>query len=97
MLLLNDANLYETNAQPRKARYKSIYKNAIKISKYDELEIGDYVVHYDHGIGKYLGIKTIENNGIKRDFLYMMYAKGSALYIPLEQISSIMKYASKDV
>ena len=97
LLLLNDANLYETNAQPRKARYKSIYKNAIKISKYDELEIGDYVVHYDHGIGKYLGIKTIENNGIKRDFLYMMYAKGSALYIPLEQISSIMKYASKDV
>lgn len=97
MIFLNEASLYEINYAPRKARYKSVYKNAIKISKYDELEVGDYVVHYDYGVGKYLGIKTIETKGIKRDFLYVMYQKGSSLYIPLEQISSIMKYASKDV
>lgn len=97
MLFLNDESLYEVDYAPRKARYKSIYKNAVKISKYDELEIGDYVVHYDYGIGKYLGIKTIETEGIKRDFLYVLYAKASGIYIPLEQISSIMKYASKEV
>lgn len=97
MIFLNEASLFEVSYSPRKARYKSIYKNAIKISKYDELEVGDYVVHYDYGIGKYLGMKTIETGGIKRDFLYVMYDKGSSLYIPLEQISSIMKYASKDV
>lgn len=97
ILFLNEASLFEVSYRPRKARYKSIYKNAIKISKYDELEVGDYVVHYDHGIGKYLGMKTMESEGIKRDFLYVMYGKGSSLYIPLEQISSIMKYASKDV
>ncbi len=97
ILFLNEASLYEVNYAPRKARYKSVYKNAIKISKYDELELGDYVVHYDYGIGKYLGMKTIDNKGIKRDFLYVMYGNGSSLYIPLEQISSIMKYASKDV
>lgn len=96
-IFLNEAVLFETTYTPRKARYKSIYKNAIKISKYDELEVGDYVVHYDYGIGKYLGMKTMESEGIKRDFLYVMYNKGSSLYIPLEQISSIMKYASKDV
>lgn len=97
ILLLNEASLYEVSYAPRKARYKSIYKNAIKISKYDELAVGDFVVHYDYGIGKYLGMKTIESNGIERDFLYVMYGQGSALYIPLEQISSIMKYASKEV
>lgn len=97
LLFLNDASLYEINYAPRKARYKSVYKNAIKISKYDELEIGDYVVHYDYGIGQYLGIKTIETKGIKRDFLYVLYGNESGVYIPLEQISSIMKYASKDV
>nr|MDE6655774.1 transcription-repair coupling factor [Anaeroplasmataceae bacterium] len=97
ILFLNEASLFEVSYAPRKARYKSIYKNAIKISKYDELEVGDYVVHYDYGIGKYLGMKTMESEGIKRDFLYVMYNKGSGLYIPLEQISSIMKYASKDV
>ena len=63
----------------------------------DLIEVGDYVVHYDHGIGKYLGMKTMEHSGIKRDFLFVMYGKGSNLYIPLEQLSSIMKYASKDV
>lgn len=97
MLFLNDESLYEVDYAPRKARYKSVYKNAIKISKYDELEIGDYVVHYDYGIGKYLGIKTIETEGIKRDFLYVLYGGASGIYIPLEQISSIMKYASKEV
>ncbi|MDE6013915.1 MAG: transcription-repair coupling factor, partial [Anaeroplasmataceae bacterium] len=89
--------LYEVSYAPRKAKYKSVYKNAIKISKYDELEFGDYVVHYDYGIGRYLGIKTIESEGIKRDFLYVLYGGESGVYIPLEQISSIMKYASKDV
>ena len=97
VVILNDNSLYQVEYQPRKTKYKSIYKNAIKISKYDELEVGDYVVHYDHGIGKYLGMKTMEHSGIKRDFLFVMYGKGSNLYIPLEQLSSIMKYASKDV
>ena len=97
VMILNDASLYEVQYSPKKTKYKSIYKNAIKISKYDELEAGDYVVHYDYGIGKYLGMKTMEHGGIKRDFLFVMYGKGSNLYIPLEQLSSIMKYASKDV
>ena len=97
VMFINDNSLYQVEYQPRKTKYKSIYKNAIKISKYDELEVGDYVVHYDHGIGKYLGMKTMEHSGIKRDFLFVMYGKGSNLYIPLEQLSSIMKYASKDV
>lgn len=96
-ILINESAIFDVTYAPRRVKYKSIYKNAVKISKYDELCIGDYVVHYDHGIGKYLGIKTIKSDDIERDFLYVMYAKGSGLYIPLEQISNIMKYASSDV
>lgn len=96
-ILINESAIFDVTYSPRRVKYKSIYKNAVKISKYDELCIGDYVVHYDHGIGKYLGIKTIKSDDIERDFLYVMYAKGSGLYIPLEQISNIMKYASSDV
>ena len=96
-ILLNEQSIFEIEYQPRKVKYKSIYKNAIKISKYDELCIGDYVVHYDHGVGKYLGIKTLKSGDVERDFLYIMYANNTGLYIPLEQISSIMKYASSDV
>ncbi len=97
VLFLNEATLYELKYAPRKARYKSVYKNAVKISKYDELEVGDYIVHYDYGIGKYMGMKTLETGNIKRDFLFVLYGGGSGLYIPLEQLSSIMKYASKEV
>ncbi len=96
-ILINESAIFDIEYAPRRAKYKSIYKNAIKISKYDELCIGDYVVHYDYGIGKYLGIKTMKTNDIERDFLYIMYGGGSGLYIPLEQISNIMKYASADV
>ncbi len=96
-ILINEAAIFDNTYTPRRVKYKSIYKNAIKISKYDELCIGDYVVHYDYGIGKYLGIKTIKTDDLERDFLYVMYAGGSGLYIPLEQISNIMKYASSDV
>jgi len=97
LIIINESAIFDVTYSPRRVKYKSIYKNAIKISKYDELCIGDYVVHYDYGIGKYLGIKTIKNDDIERDFLYVMYGNGSGLYIPLEQISNIMKYASADV
>lgn len=97
LYLVNEHDLFDTEYQPKKAKYKSIYKNAIKISRYDELVIGDYVVHYDYGVGKYLGIKTLTMNGLDRDYIYVMYANNTALYIPLEKISYLMKYASKDV
>ena len=96
-IILNEASIFEVEYAPRRVKYKSIYKNAIKISKYDELCIGDYVVHYDYGIGKYLGIKTLKNNDIERDYIFVQYAKNTSLYIPLEKISNIMKYASGDV
>ncbi len=97
LIIINEETLFESSSNHKIVKYKSIYKNAIKINKYDELIIGDYVVHYNYGIGKYLGIKTIKTKDIERDYLHILYANSSALYIPLEQISNIMKYASADV
>ena len=96
LIIINEHDIFDIDYHATKAKYKSIYKNARKISNYDELEIGDYVVHYDYGIGIYSGIKTMENNGIKRDFINVCYKNNSALYIPLEKISDLSKYASKD-
>ena len=50
-ILINENTIFDIKYNPKKVKYKSIYKNAVKISKYDELCVGDYVVHYDHGIG----------------------------------------------
>ncbi len=96
IVIINEHNIFDSNYAPKKVRYKSIYKNAVKISKYDELVIGDYVVHYNYGVGKYTGIKTLKNGGIERDYLYIMYANKTGLFIPLEQISNIMKFAPHD-
>ena len=96
LIIINEHDIFDIDYHATKARYKSIYKNARKISNYDELEIGDYVVHYDYGIGIYSGIVMMERNGIKRDFINVSYKNNSALYIPLEKISNLSKYASKD-
>ncbi|MGM9972099.1 MAG: transcription-repair coupling factor [Anaeroplasmataceae bacterium] len=96
IFIYNEKTIFEIKYEIRKIKYKSIYKNTVKISKYDELEIGDYVVHYDHGIGKYLGLKTLETSGLKRDYIHIGYANNSAIYIPLEQVNLIQKYANPD-
>ncbi len=95
LFVVNEDTIFNEEIKP-KAKYKSIYKNAQKVSKYDELEIGDYVVHYDYGIGIYDGILTIVAEGLKRDCIRVIYKNNASLIVPVEKISSIYKYASKD-
>ncbi len=96
IIIINEETLFEDNDRHAKAKFRSIFKNAIKISKYDELNLNDYVVHYDFGVGRYKGIKTITLNGLKRDYLTVEYANNTGLYLPLEKIKELMKYASYD-
>lgn len=78
-----------------KAKYFS-FKDAKTISNYQELNVGDYVVHDSYGIGQYLGIKTLEVKGYHKDYLYVAYAGDDTLYIPVEQFKLVRKYASAD-
>lgn len=95
LIVLDETTLFDIKAsQILKPRYKSIYKNTTKISRYDELEIGDYVVHFDYGIGIYRGLKTLEASGVWRDYIQVEYDKGDSLYVPLEQIGSLEKYSA---
>lgn len=72
------------------------YKDAKVLKDYQELHVGDYVVHDSHGIGQYLGIKTLDVKGYHKDYLYVAYAGDDTLYIPVEQFKLIRKYASAD-
>ncbi|MFV5784259.1 CarD family transcriptional regulator, partial [Pediococcus acidilactici] len=56
----------------------------------------DYVVHHVHGIGKFLGIETIEIHGVHRDYLTIQYQGSSTISLPVEQIESLSKYVSAD-
>lgn len=62
------------------------------LSSFTDLKVGDYVVHVHHGIGRYLGIKTLEVQGAHRDYLYIQYAGKDRLYVPVDQINLIQKY-----
>ena len=77
-------------------KYKNTLKIGQKIKDYNQLTKGDYIVHYEHGIGEYAGITTLEKNGIKKDYLLLKYAGEDKLYVPVEKIDTIFKYSSKD-
>lgn len=70
--------------------------NAERIRSYTELKVGDYVVHQNHGIGKYMGIGTLEVAGIHKDYMHIMYAGGDKLSVPIEQIDLIQKYVGSE-
>ena len=71
-------------------------ENAERIKSYQELKVGDYVVHVNHGIGKYVGIGTLEIGGIHKDYLHILYAGGDKLSVPIDQIDLIQKYVGSE-
>jgi len=84
-------------AKQRKARkVQQSMNNAERIKNYLELKPGDYVVHINHGVGKYLGIETKEILGIHKDYLHIRYAGGDSLFVPIEQIDHVQKYVGSE-
>lgn len=83
---------YKTNT----SRYISRFKEATIIKNYEDLNIGDYVVHEKYGIAKYNGIETIKSGENTNDYIKLIFDKGDALFIPLEQFKIIRKYISKE-
>ena len=76
----------------RKAKKIQQQSNTERIKSYTDLKVGDYVVHVNHGIGKYIGIETLEINGIHKDYLHIKYAGKDKLYVPIDQIDLVQKY-----
>ncbi len=76
--------------------YKNKFKMGTRIKDINKLNIGDYIVHSVHGIGKYVGLKTLKKNNVLKDYLAIEYKGGDKLYIPVEKIDYISKYSSND-
>lgn len=94
IVVISSNELFKTKNVKKPKYFK--YKNAKVLKDYQELEIGDYVVHDNYGIGQYLGIKTLEVQGVHRDYLYVAYAGDDTLYIPVEQFNLVRKYSSSE-
>ncbi|MBE6609649.1 MAG: transcription-repair coupling factor [Ruminococcaceae bacterium] len=74
----------------RKAKSKKSSKE--RISSYSELAIGDYVVHENHGVGRYCGISTVTMGGVTSDYIKLEYAGDGNLYLPCTQLDMLSKY-----
>jgi len=84
------------NKEEVRTNYKNSFKFGKKIRDINKLSINDYVVHNIHGIGKYIGIKTLVKNGLKKDYLVVEYKGNDKLYIPVEKIDLINKFSSNE-
>jgi transcription-repair coupling factor (superfamily II helicase) len=71
-------------------------KSSSFISDFRELKPGDYVVHIDHGIGHFQGVKEIVTEGVSREFMVLNYCGDDKLYVPLERLDLIQKHSSGD-
>src|SRR5207302_9255972 len=59
---------------------------------FDDLKVGDYVVHHQHGVGRYGGMVTRAIGGAERDYLLLEYKGGDKLYVPSDQIDTVRHY-----
>ena len=67
-----------------------------KISHFRDIKPGDYVVHESHGIGKYLGVETLDVGGIHKDYLHIQYAGDDKLFVPTDQVGLLQKYIGSE-
>src|SRR5581483_4994772 len=103
-LLLPEANLAVLGSRDlfdesetvalRPQRQKS--KTSAFLSDFRDLQVGDYVVHVEHGIGEYQGLKEINQGDGNAEFMLLEYAEGARLYVPLTRLDLVQKYRSAE-
>jgi transcription-repair coupling factor (superfamily II helicase) len=75
---------------------KSKSKTSAFLSDFRDLQVGDYVVHVEHGIGQYQGLKEINQGDGNAEFMLLEYAEGARLYVPLTRLDLVQKYRSSE-
>ena len=93
-IVISDVDIFSLENTVKK--YKSKFKTGTRTSNILDINKGDFVVHEMFGIGIYDGLVTIPKNGMKKDYLKIIYADNDILYIPVENIDRISKFSGKD-
>jgi len=75
-----------------KKRKSSAKSAKERIMSYNDLAVGDYIVHANHGIGQYLGLESLTVEGVTKDFVKIKYAGTDMLYLPTNQLDMVSKY-----
>ncbi len=94
--IITEAQLYGERAAQRRRRLRGEREPEAIIRSLAELKIGDPVVHEDHGVGRYLGLQTLDIGDGPAEFLALEYADGDKLYIPVLSLHLISRYTGTD-
>lgn len=94
-IVISESDIY--GAIRKKKSIKKTSYDGRKISSLKELNIGDYIIHEEHGLGIYRGIEKIERDNIIKDYIKLEYAGSSNCYIPITKLDIIQKYANAEV
>ncbi|MDU2152726.1 MAG: CarD family transcriptional regulator, partial [Weissella confusa] len=78
LIVLTERELFQQVR--KKAPKRQTLSNAERIKSYNELKPGDYMVHVNHGVGVYEGMQTIENRGVKQDYITIAYQKDAKIF-----------------
>jgi transcription-repair coupling factor (superfamily II helicase) len=99
LIVHTETDIFGENAQAiapaaKDTRKASKSRIGAFISDFRDLKIGDYVVHVDHGIGRFEGLQTLDSGGISREFMLLMYADNAKLFVPVERLDLVSRYSS---
>jgi transcription-repair coupling factor (superfamily II helicase) len=95
LVILSEDELFGRKKRAAKASaWASGSQPAKLLSGFRDLKVGDYIVHKDHGIGKYLGLKSMNFLGTPNDYVLLEYREGDKLYVPVYRLNVIQKYTA---
>ena len=92
-IVISESDIF--GAEKKKKKKKKLYQGQ-KINDFNELRVGDYVVHESHGLGIYQGIEKVEVEKIVKDYIKISYRDGGILYVLATGLDVIQKYASAE-
>lgn len=94
LAVITENELFKKRTKRKRKQQK--ISNAERIKSYQELKVGDYVVHANHGIGKYLGIETLEVSDLHKDYMLIKYSGDDKLFVPIDQIDQVQKFVGSE-
>ncbi len=92
LAIITEQQLYGTRAERRRRRRATERDPETIIRQLNDLEPGAPVVHAEYGVGRYLGLETLEAGNIEGEFLHLEYADGDKLYVPVHALELISRY-----
>ncbi|MDP1521202.1 transcription-repair coupling factor [Porticoccus litoralis] len=96
LAVISETELFGQQVMQRRRRSKQREDADQVIKNLTELRVGAPVVHMDHGVGRYLGLQTIDAAGETQEFLTLQYADDAKLYVPVSSLHMISRYSGSE-